>query len=199
MPKHRKFLVSPQIGLATWMAVGLLTFVGADYAEGCRMKNPDLSVYGIKLTDGESATKQVGAGPDLVEDDDDLPHARFVSKDGAQELILFSHYGAGPDEYAEAEVRPAGTEALTLKELPTEAFVTGRGIALGMTLAEVVDRLGSCRLARERSGALETLHYVVAGADTDPELKGFGYATYYAEYQFRSGKLMRFRFGFEYP
>ena len=36
-------------------------------------------------------------------------------------------------------------------------------------------------------------------ADKDDKLKAYGYPTYYAEYEFRSEKLVRFRFGFEYP
>ncbi len=76
------------------------------------MKNPDVSVSGVKLTDSESAIKVVGEGAKLEESEDDLPHARFVSTNGSQELVLFAHYGALDDEYAEAEVRISGPEAL---------------------------------------------------------------------------------------
>src|SRR5690606_29301977 len=96
----------------------------------CRMKNPDVSIAGILLTDSESAIKVVGAGAKLVESEDDLPHARFVSSNGAQELVLFAHYGAIDDEYAEAEVRIANAEALALPDLPIESFKTGRGVEL---------------------------------------------------------------------
>jgi hypothetical protein len=163
------------------------------------MRNPDVSVFNIKLTDSESAIRQVGSGAPLVESNDDLPHARFVSKDGAEELILYAHYAAGPDEYAEAEVRPAGTEALALEALPTERFLTGRGIALGMSPAEVIARFGTCTKSRTRNGASETIEYVVEKADSEPDLKEFGYETYYAEYEFEKGRLVRYRFGFESP
>jgi hypothetical protein len=163
------------------------------------MKGPDLSVFGIKLNDEESAIKQVGAGPVLIEDSEDLPRARFVSKDGVQELILYAHYGAPVDEYAEVEVKLAGSEAMTLTELPTEVFASGLGVALGMSPTEIVKRFGTCIKSRDKNGDDETIQYAIDGADKDDKLKTYGYPTYYAEYEFRSEKLVRFRFGFEYP
>ena len=168
-------------------------------AKSCRMKAPDLSVYGVKLVDAESAAQKVGPGAKLEDDSDDLPHARFVSSNGVEELILFSHYGADPDEYAEVEVRLAGEEALALPALPTDSFVSEHGIALGMTPAEVEKRFGPCIKSRDDSGASEVIQYEIADADRDEELKAYGYPSYYAEYEFERGKLIRYRFGFEYP
>jgi hypothetical protein len=111
---------------------------------------------------------------------------------------LFAHYGAGIDEYAEVEVREPGTEALAIQELPTPTFKTARGIELGMTPAQVIEKFGKCIKNREKDGAVETLQYQVDAAG-DPSLKAFGYPAYYAEYEFLDGKLARFRFGFEYP
>jgi hypothetical protein len=171
----------------------------AKAAKACRMNGPDLSVFQIKLNDEESAVKQVGSGPNLVEDTEDLPRARFVSRDGVQELVLYAHYGAPTDEYAEVEVRLAGSEAMTLKELPTEVFETGLGIALGMKPSEVVKRLGKCIRARDKDGSDEIIQYAIERANEDSALKQYGYPKYYAEYEFRRDKLVRFRFGFEYP
>ncbi len=165
----------------------------------CRMKNPDVSIAGILLTDSESAIKVVGTGANLVENEDDLPHARFVSSNGAQELVLFQHYGANDDEYAEAEVRIANAEALALKDLPIESFKTGRGVELGMSVAEVQALFGTCFKSRQKTGQELFFEYEIANADRDNDLKNFGYPVYYAEYEFKSGKLARFRFGFAYP
>jgi len=181
------------------MAWGVVAAGDAYAAKVCRMKGPDLSVFGIKLNDEESAAMQVGSGPSLIEDSEDLPRTRFVSKDGVQELILYAHYGAPVDEYAEVEVRLAGTEAMTLKELPTEAFASGLGVTLGMSPTEIVKRFGTCIKSRDKDGEGETIQYAIEGADKDDKLKTYGYPTYYAEYEFRSEKLVRFRFGFEYP
>ena len=165
----------------------------------CRMKSPDTTISGITLTDSESAVRVVGADAELIENDHDLPHARFVSTNGAEELVLFAPYGANPDEYAEAEVRVAGTEALTLRDLPIETFRTGHGVALGMTIKEVEALFGRCVKSRQRSGNEVFIEYEIKDADRDPELSRFSYPLYYAEYEFLRGKLVRFRFGFAYP
>lgn len=163
------------------------------------MKNPDTSISGITLTDADSAIQVVGAGATLVDSEDDLPHARFVSTNGAQELVLFAHYGAVSDEYAEAEVRVAGPEAIALKDLPIDTFKTGRGVQLGMTIAEVQTLFGTCFKSREKTGQDLFFEYEIAKADRDAELSSFGYPIYYAEYEFQKGKLIRYRFGFAYP
>lgn len=165
----------------------------------CRMKAPDTSISDIVLTDRESAKRVVGSGAKIFESEDDLPHARFVSTNGAQELVLFSHYGADEDEYAEVEVRVGSAEALTLQDLPVESFKTGRGVELGMSVREVQALFGTCFKTRQQTGQELFFEYEIANADRDPELKGFGYPVYYAEYEFRRGKLIRFRFGFAFP
>ena len=182
------------LGFGVWAAAA----AGVS-AKPCRMKDPDLSVYGVRLTDAESAVRQVGSDVVLSEGEEDMPHVRFVSSNGAEELVLFTHYGAGSDEYGEIEVRKAGIEALALKDLPTESFVSGRGVQLGMSRADIVSRFGECIKADEKSGVGETIQYEIANADRDRDLKGFNYPVYYAEYEFERGKLVRYRFGFEYP
>lgn len=165
----------------------------------CRIKDPDVSISGITLTDSESAVKVVGTGANLEESEDDLPHARFVSTNGAQELVLFAHFGASEDEYAEVEVREAGAEALALKDLPIETFKTGRGVELGMSARQVEALFGTCFKSRQKTEQDLFFEYEVENADRDPQLKAFGYPVYYAEYEFKRGKLVRFRFGFAYP
>ncbi|HKZ97762.1 MAG TPA: hypothetical protein VJ045_12375 [Hyphomicrobiaceae bacterium] len=192
MPDPKPLLL---IGLA--VAASALPVTQRAAARGCRMAHPDLSIYAIELTDSDSAARQVGSGAALTEDTEDLPHARFVSSNGAQELILYAHFEAGVDEYAEAEVRVAGQEALALEPLPAEVFRTEHGIELGMSATDVIDRLGRCFKRHEKKRASEVLEYEIRGADRDPKLKRYGYPVYYAEYEFQNGGLVRFRFGFE--
>jgi hypothetical protein len=188
--------------LLYFLAIGfsvLATATASAKPKACRMKDPDLSVYGIKLVDADSAARQLGSGLPLTEAEEDMPHVRFVSSNGAEELVLFAHYGAETDQYGEIEVRKAGIEALALQDLPTPSFVTGRGIELGMSREDVISRFGKCLRADERNGDGETIQYEIENADRDPELKGFNYPVYYAEYEFERGKLVRYRFGFESP
>jgi hypothetical protein len=184
---------------AAWLLLAIGVSLPSLAAAKCRIKGPDLEIAGVKLTDSNSAVAVVGASPPLVESEDDLPHARFVSTNGAQELVLFAHYGAVEDEYAEVEVRQAGPEALALKDLPVESFKTGRGVELGMSVAQVQALFGTCFKSRQKTGDELFFEYEISDADRDPELAKFGYPIYYAEYEFKKGKLVRFRFGFAYP
>jgi hypothetical protein len=187
-----------RISSAVVTAIAFCTFCASANAK-CRMKNPDVSISGITLTDSDSAIKVVGSGANLDESEDDLPHARFVSTNGSQELVLFAHFGAIDDEYAEAEVRISGPEALALKDLPMDSFKTGRGVELGMSPGQVQALFGTCFKSREKTGSDLFFEYEIENADRDSELKDFGYPIYYAEYEFKSGKLVRYRFGFAYP
>lgn len=167
----------------------------------CRMKNPDTEINGMTLTDSESIVRVIGADSDanLIDDDHDLPHVRFVTSNGAQEMVLFLPYGANADEYAEVEVKEAGTEALTITDLPIEVFKTGHGVSLGMTVKEVESIFGRCVKSRQANSHDLFIEYEIANADSDPEVGRFGYPLYYAEYEFVRGRLTRFRFGFAYP
>jgi hypothetical protein len=165
----------------------------------CRMKNPDITISGMTLLDSDAAIKLVGGSVKLAESEDDLPHARFVSTNGAQELILYAHYGAIDDEYAEVEVQIAGAEAIALPDLPVDSFKTGHGVELGMTPTEVQAIFGTCFKSRQKNGSDLFFEYEISDAERDADLKGFGYPVYYSEYEFKAGKLVRFRFGFAYP
>ncbi len=180
------------------LVMALLAFPGAAHSK-CRMKSPDVSINGIKLTDRDSAVAIVGSGADLIESEEDLPHTRFVSRSGAQELVLFAAFGAVEDEYSEVEVKAAGAEALVLRDLPIESFKSGRGVELGMSVAEVQALFGTCFKSKEKNGDELFFEYEITAADRDAELKDFGFPIYYAEYEFKKGKLTRFRFGFAYP
>lgn len=166
-------------------------------AKTCKFDKPDLSVAGIKLMDAVSATQVVGPDVDVKEVEDDLPNARFVTKDGAQELIVFSNYSAAGDEFSEFEVKMAGSEAMTLPDLPVAAFTTGQGIELGMSAKELLKKLGSCTKARERAQGGEFIQFEIPNEQMGPDLRALGFPTYFAEYEFQNDKLIRFRFGLE--
>ncbi|MFA5950759.1 MAG: hypothetical protein WC807_10805 [Hyphomicrobium sp.] len=165
----------------------------------CRMHDPDLSVAGITLLDNESAARVLGSGLELKGGEEDLPYAAFVSRDGKQALVVFSHYGAVLDEYAEVEVRAAGSEALVLKDLPVDVFKTARGVEMGLSADAIISLFGSCYKAREASENGEIIQYEIKREQMDPALLAHGQDAYFAEYEFASGKLVRFRFGFESP
>ncbi len=63
-----------------------------------------------------------------------------------------------------------------------------------------MSRFGQCFKSDERSGDTETIQYQIENADRDPDLKEFNYPRVLRRiHEFERGKLVRFRFGFEYP
>ena len=82
-------------------------------------------------------------------------------------------------------------------KLPVYEFVSGRKIRLGMKRKAVVAIFGPC-FKSTRKGDTETLRYEAEdGKTASPALKAANMPKYYAEYGFRSGVLVRFRFGHE--
>ena len=69
-----------------------------------------------------------------------------------------------------------------------------------MTRPEIVERLGRCFKLYKARGSTETFIYGVGDAKVGlPILKLANMPFYYAEYQFERGKLVRYRFGYDYP
>lgn len=165
----------------------------------CQLEQPDLGVAGMRLLDPNSARSVVGAQARLYDGEEDLPHARFVNNDGAQELSLFAQFDADIDQYSEAEVKEATSSALVLDGVAVAEFVTERGVRLGMTTDEVVSLIGACVKAREASGVFEIVQYEILSREMSPKMRAFGFQVYFAEYEFQNGQLIRFRFGFENP
>jgi hypothetical protein len=133
----------------------------------------------------------------------------FISTDASQTLALRTHAGGTHFDFQEIEVKDIALGPKQLlgdqpayyvgreprdQILPTTAFVTPRGIRLGVSKDFVTRRIGRCNRT-VRSGPMETIHYALAD-ERHPLLRKAGMPHYYAEYQFRRGKLVRFRFGF---
>ena len=191
-------------------------------APACSMKNPDTIVHGIVVGDSKTAVRRIGRNEKLKltlpEPTSSFPWAVFFSSDGKQTLALQQYPGGGIDDYMMSEValtrlganatlsdedsRYMG-KASKKQKLPAVEFVTGRGIKLGVTKAEVLKRLGaSCIETLKTEGGSETVRYQFEEAEPEKMpafLKAANMPEYLAEYQFESGKLVRFRFGYPYP
>lgn len=186
----------------------------------CRLDKADTIVHGVKLGDSDGGKKILGdrmtTKLHMVErEGGDFPWYVFISQNGSQTAAFRTHPGDVVNSYNEIEVRyrRIGQKQLFAKEesyyigregtppaLPTEAFVSGSGIKLGMTKADVVKRIGRCFKVIKTRGQAETIRYEVEDESAQlPVLKGANMPSYYAEYQFERGKLVRFRIGHDYP
>ena len=164
----------------------------------CQLANPDTSVFGIILLDKKSSIKQVGIMTTTHESENDLPHLNFCTQDKKQTLTLFFHPGGVANEFAEFQVKNySATDSA--KTLMTNSFTTGKEVKLGMSKEKVVAIFGKCYNATNTNNNLELIKYHIDDLNNSKFLERFNYPSYYAEYEFKADKLVRFRFGFEYP
>jgi hypothetical protein len=158
-------------------------------------KAADVSIHGVFLFDLESQRRVLG---DVrFSEKTAMPQARFASEDGAQRLTLVSHPGSVGDV---AEVAVSHGKGDGKRLAGAKAFVTGKGIRLGITEQEVTALLGAPLRAR-RTGSSRTLEYRVEErpGKASAFLEHYGMPVYYGIYSFSGDRLVAFRFGFEYP
>lgn len=170
----------------------------SDSIHKCQFNKPDTSVFNIILLDSQSAVRQVGESYVLIDDHKDMLRKHFCSQDKTQTLTLFFHYGGGKNEVAEFQVKQyeLSDSATTLK---TNSFLTNSGIKLGISRQQVTSILGNCFKTVSKNAITETIKYQIDDFNHSAFLSRYNYPSYYAEYEFKENKLVRFRFGFEYP
>jgi uncharacterized protein YecT (DUF1311 family) len=164
----------------------------------CQLANPDTSVFGINLLDRNSSMKQVGLMSITHEAANDLPHLSFCTKEKTQTLTLFIHPGGVVNEVAEFQVKNY-SESDSALSLETNSFITSNGIVLGMSKSKVTSIFGHCYKTSTTKSNREVIKYHINGFNNSEFLKRFEYPVYYAEYEFEAKKLVRLRFGVEYP
>jgi len=164
----------------------------------CQLANADTSVFGIILLDKNSSLKKVGVMTTPLEHEKDLPHLNFCTQDKKQTLTLYFHPGGVANEFAEFQVKNYSAND-SAKTLMTNSFATGKGIKIGMSKEKIVALFGNCYKATMTKNNLELIEYKIGDFNNSEFLKRFNYPSYYAEYEFKADKLVRFRFGFEYP
>ncbi len=167
----------------------------------CLPTNPDIAVYGVELGDPLSAALQLGSGYEIVEDESGLSQAVFTNAAETEVLKLYMHPGDKSGAFREAEVLATGDldADVDATVLDTPQFRTGRGIKLGMTRKDVLERFGACAATGSTEGGADVIRYEITDIATSDLLKAQNMPLYYAEYAFEEDKLVRFVFGFSYP
>lgn len=168
----------------------------------CVPTNPDISVYGIELGDPLSTVLQLGSDYLVAEDENGADTAAFTTTSETEILLLHRLYGDKADVFESAEVLSAEDldDDVEATVLDAPLFRTGRGVRLGMTRKDILDRFGACAAAPSGAGdGTETIRYEIADATASDFLKTHNMPAYVAEYTFRGDRLVRFAFGFSYP
>lgn len=159
----------------------------------------DLSVSGVLLDDSASAKLPLGQAPRLDDPDSDRPKAYFCNQDNSERLTLVYYEGDTANIVSEMQVEHVDTPYVDCEKppQPIAQFVSGKGIHLGMSMREAVERLGS-----NFTQHLQTNETVISYR-IDRSASGFlqqhNAPAYYGQYHFLQGRLVKFGFGFEFP
>jgi hypothetical protein len=165
----------------------------------CALPRADRAVHGITLGNPDSAIRVLGRDFRTVMDNpaSDNAWTIFASRDNKQLFELRHHAGDVEHSYMEFEVKYGRHDRKPAK-LPVYEFVSAGGIKLGMRRKALVARMGNCFKSTTRDGN-EVIRYEISESGDKPPshplLKASNMPQYYAEYEFRSGRLIRFRFG----
>lgn len=168
----------------------------------CTPTNPDIAVHGIELGDPLSTVLQLGSDYQVAEDESGTDTAAFTNTTETEILLLHRLFGDKADVFESAEVLSAEDLDADVEAtvLDTPLFRTGRGVRLGMTRKDVLDRFGACAAVPSDAGdGTEVIRYEVADATASDFLKAHNMPSYAAEYTFKGDRLVRFGFGFSYP
>jgi hypothetical protein len=189
-----------RLAVAT-LLVAIASSVAAQPAkkdQGCDLPNADTTVSGIKLGDGETIKKALGEDYRTVLDDpkSDFSWWIFASRDNKQLFAMRHHAGDTIHFYREFEVKFGRHDRKPMK-LPVYEFITGKGIKLGMKRKAVLAKFGPC-FKSNVDDEIETIRYEIKDEKAATGiLKAANMPQYYAEYEFRNGILIRFKFGHE--
>ena len=163
----------------------------------CVFSEPDTSVVGIKIRNAESTLNILGKKIKL---EGDSTHV-FYSNDKKQKLGLTVHPGDSYSEVSIFNISYADKSKLNLREINSKEFETEKGIKLGISKRQIIEKLGTCYLVKDSSQNSIQLNYRLE-LPTDSKtkiLKTNNMPIYYASYKLTNDKLENIEFGFEYP
>lgn len=186
------------------LAASLLAFAGGagTASAACLPTNPDISIYGIELGDPLSTALVLGTDYAVADDENGIATATFTSTAETEVLQLYRVYGDKSDVFEAAEVLAAADLDADAEAtlLDTPLFQTGRGVRLGMTRKDILDRFGACATTPGEAGdGSVVLRYEITDIATSELLKAHNMPAYFAEYTFKGDHLVRFGFGFSTP
>ncbi len=161
----------------------------------CVFSDPDTSVAGIKLRNAESTLNVLGKQTKL---DSDSPHV-FYSSDKKQKLELTVYPGDYYSQVSIFNISYAGDAKQNFGHINSKEFETEKGIKLGISKKEIIEKLGTCYEANDSTTNGIVLNYsIVLPNDSKTKLlTSSNMPLYYAAYKLTNDKLENIEFGFE--
>ena len=163
----------------------------------CVFANPDTSVVGIILRNAESTAKILGKQSKLKGDSPNV----FYSNDKKQTLRLTVHPGDNYNQVSIFKISYADSEKQNFRKINATKFETEKGIRLGISKKEIIEKLGMCYVSKDSTtNNIELDYRLELPNDSKTKLlKSSNMPIYYASYKLSNDKLENIEFGFEYP
>ena len=163
----------------------------------CDFSEPDTTLCGIALRNSKSADKVIG--PDNKIDERGEYH--FYSLMNAETLTLTQHSGDGKNQISVFSVALSDKADYGYKQLNIETFQTEKGIKLGLTKEQVIEKIGNCyAVIGSTKDCIELYYRIENPKDSRTKiLETNNMPAYYGTYTFCKNKLRYYEFGFEYP
>jgi hypothetical protein len=162
----------------------------------CDFTNPDTSVCGIKIRNAASAAALIGNS--LA---DSLGQYHFYSKLEAETLTLVQHPGDAKNQISIFKVAYSDKASYGYRQLPLSTFITEKGIKLGMSKKQLLEKLGTCYIPLDSThNSMELSYRIESPKDSKTGLLATNsMPVYYASYKLYNDKIVALEFGFEYP
>lgn len=163
----------------------------------CVFSDPDTSVAGIKISNIESTLTILGQQTKL---EGDSTHV-FYSSDKKQKLGLTVHPGDYYNQVSIFNISYADDSKQNFRQINTKEFETEKGIKLGISKREIIEKLGTCFEVKDSTDKRIVLNYrLELPKDSKTKLlRSNNMPIYYATYRLINDKLENIEFGFEYP
>lgn len=163
----------------------------------CVFSNPDTSVTGIKLRNAESILNILGKHTKL---EGDSIHV-FYSSDKKQLLKLRVYPGDYHNQVSIFYISYSDNPNQGFQKIDSKIFETEKGIKLGTSKQEIIEKLGTCFTAKDSTKNNISLYYrLELPRDSKTKLlRNNNMPVYYAIYSLKKDKLESIEFGFEYP
>lgn len=149
----------------------------------------DTTINNIKFNDCDTIEKLFGKNYKLLPDIDDLPSIQIFNYDKSQLLTMYMWNGSSKCDFSQFQVEYTLTNTRYLQKpfkLDIDNFKSGKNIYLGITSSQLTSKIGKPNEQRQEDG-LSILSYQQYND------------LYFADYYFKGNKLIKFRFGNEYP
>lgn len=164
----------------------------------------DTAINEISLNHAESTIKKLGnnAWDYYIEDkDEEFPYIECTNKSKNQLLRLFFHYGGVKNSVDEIEISMV-TKKTTFSSkiiiVDTDTFLSNKGLFLGMKKADVF-KIYNRDSFNINKVVLNQEELTFNLTDNDAYVKTKNQYAYFSTLVFRNDRLIRYRFGFEYP